>query len=143
MTRDPNCIFCKIVAGEIPCHRVYEDEATLAFLDIGPITQGHVLVIPKNHVATLDAMTAEDAAAVGRTLVRVAGALLRASGAKGYNLLQNNGAVAGQVVEHVHFHLIPAYDKQRRLPVTWQAGELSQSQTKHWLERLRCEMPAS
>ncbi len=102
-----DCIFCKIVAGEIPSLKIYEDEQVLSFLDIGPLAEGHLLVIPKVHYERLDEMKAEDIQAVASVLPRLAKALTEATGAQGYNLLQNTGECAGQVVPHVHFHLIP------------------------------------
>ena len=107
MRCDPDCIFCKIVAGDIPCLKIFEDEAVLAFLDIGPLAEGHVLVIPKTHVERLDEMDSDTVVAVARHLPRLGAAVVEATGAAGYNLLQNNGTVSGQVVMHVHFHLIP------------------------------------
>jgi len=100
-------IFSRIIRGEIPCHRVYEDEAVLAFLDVNPLSPGHTLVIPKEAVATLDKLSDESAAAIGRVLPRVARAVMAATGATAYNILQNNGAAAHQAVFHVHFHVIP------------------------------------
>ncbi|MEO1584567.1 MAG: HIT family protein [Planctomycetota bacterium] len=100
-------IFTKIIAGEIPCHRVYEDAHVLAFLDIGPLAEGHTLVIPKEPAPTLDRLSDEAAAAIGRVLPRVCRAVMRATGASAYNVLQNNGADAGQEVMHLHFHVIP------------------------------------
>jgi histidine triad (HIT) family protein len=104
---DPSCIFCKIVAGQIPCLRLFEDEAALAFLDIGPLAEGHVLLIPKQHYARLEEMTGEEVATVSRHLPTLARAVIKATGAVGYNVLQNNGKESGQAVAHVHFHVIP------------------------------------
>jgi len=100
-------VFDKIIAGEIPCHRVYEDEHVLAFLDVGPLSRGHLLVIPKERVAFLHQLSDASAAAIGRVLPRLCRAVLKATGAKAYNILQNNGTDAHQVVMHVHFHIIP------------------------------------
>src|SRR4051812_32639654 len=100
-------IFTKILRGDIPCHRVYEDEKVLAFLDINPIARGHVLVIPKEAAETLDRLSDDSAAALGRVLPRLCRAVLAATGAHAYNVLQNNGATAHQAVFHVHFHIIP------------------------------------
>lgn len=102
-----NCIFCKIVAGEIPSLKLYEDDHVLSFLDIGPLADGHTLVIPKKHFSRLEEMSPDDVAAVTRVLPRLAAAVLRATGAPGYNVLQNNGTVSGQAVDHVHIHIIP------------------------------------
>jgi histidine triad (HIT) family protein len=105
--RDPDCIFCKIVAGEIPSARVFEDERTFAFLDIAPLSPGHTLVIPKDHHLLLTDMPAETMAAVGAVLPRVARAVVAATSADGFNLLQANGECAGQEVPHAHLHIIP------------------------------------
>lgn len=105
------CIFCKIVAGTIPCARIYEDDQHLAFLDIGPINEGHALVIPKQHVDPLTAMDPEALAALARIVQRVAGGVAAATRADGFNLHLSSGACAGQVVPHVHFHVIPRFDR--------------------------------
>ena len=116
-------IFAKILAGEIPCHRVYEDAHVLAFLDISPLAPGHVLVIPKEEKATLGELSDESAAAVGRVLPRLCRAVCAATGATEYNVLQNNGPGAHQAVMHVHFHIIPRMNTQG-LGLKWDAGEL-------------------
>ena len=103
-------IFSRIIRGEIPCHRIYEDDAVLAFLDVNPLAQGHTLVIPKEAVATLDLLSDESSAAIGRVLPRIARAVLAATGATSFNILQNNGAAAHQAVFHVHFHVIPRFE---------------------------------
>lgn len=120
---DPNCIFCKIVAGQIPCHRLYEDEQVLSFLDIGPLSRGHLLVIPKGHWVTLDTVPEETAAAIGRVLPKLARAALTATGATAWNVLQNNGKAAHQAVDHVHFHIIPKLDG-KGLGIQWNSGKL-------------------
>lgn len=102
-----DCIFCRIIAGAIPCEKVYEDSAVLAFMDINPVTRGHVLVIPKRHSTDISGMTDEEIAAVGRALKIIAPAAKAAAKAEGFNILNNAGCVAGQAVEHVHFHVIP------------------------------------
>ena len=107
MENDPDCIFCKIVAGEIPCAKLLADDQALAFLDIGPLAEGHVLLIPKAHYPTLDQMPPPAAGALLRHLPALARAVQEATGCGGYNVLQNNGGVAHQVVPHVHFHVIP------------------------------------
>lgn len=117
-------VFTKILRGEIPCHRVYEDDQVLAFLDINPIARGHTLVIPKEPAATLDALSDDAAAAVGRVLPRIARAVLAATGTTHWNLLQNNGAPAHQAVFHVHFHIIPKHDDGTGLGVGWKSGKL-------------------
>lgn len=100
-------IFGRILDGAIPCHRVYEDDLVLAFLDIGPLSRGHTLVIPKQRVAGVHELDPESAAAIGRALPALCRAIMRATGASEYNVLVNTGAGAGQEVPHVHFHIIP------------------------------------
>lgn len=104
-----NCIFCKIVAGQIPCHRLFEDGDAIAFLDIAPLTDGHTLLVPKLHAGRLEELPADVVGAVTASMGRLATTVMKAVGAAGYNVLQNNGAVAGQVVPHVHFHIIPRH----------------------------------
>jgi histidine triad (HIT) family protein len=118
-------IFTKILAGEIPCHKVYEDDRVLAFLDINPLSRGHLLVIPKEPAETLDQLSDESAAALGRVLPRLSRAVLAATGARHYNVLQNNGAPAHQAVFHVHFHIIPKYDDGTGLGIDWPSGKLT------------------
>ena len=103
-------IFGKIIAGQIPCHKVYEDDRVLAFLDINPLTRGHTLVIPKEPAETLDKLSDESAAALGRVLPRICRAVIAATGVSQYNVLENNGAGAHQAVFHVHFHIVPRWD---------------------------------
>jgi histidine triad (HIT) family protein len=117
-------IFAKIIAGAIPCHKVYEDERVLAFLDINPISKGHTLVIPKEPAETIDQLSDDSAAAIGRVLPRISRAVLKATGAYAYNVLQNNQALAHQAVMHVHFHIIPRYEDGTGLGIGWKAGKL-------------------
>lgn len=121
---EPATVFDKILSGDIPCHRVYEDAHVLAFLDIGPLSSGHTLVIPKERRAHLHQLSDEAAAALGRALPRICRAVLAASGASDYNVLQNNGARAHQVVMHVHFHIIPKLENAG-LGILWPAGKLA------------------
>lgn len=125
-------IFDKILAGEVPCHRVHEDEHTLAFLDIAPLAPGHTLVIPKQARAYLHELDDEYAAAIGRVLPRIARAVLAASGAEAYNILQNNGRGAHQAVFHVHFHVIPKLDG-KGLGIGWVPGRLDNDEAAQLL----------
>ncbi len=121
-------IFTKILSGAIPCHRVYENEHVLAFLDINPVSQGHTLVIPKESAETLDYLSDDAAAALGRSLPRIARAVLAATGATAFNVLQNNGLQAHQAVFHVHFHIIPKFADGRAdagLGIGWKPGALA------------------
>ncbi|HOE00930.1 MAG TPA: HIT family protein [Kiritimatiellia bacterium] len=104
-----NCIFCKIVAGTIPATKLYEDDDVLAFMDIGPIVKGHVLVIPKTHTETIGQTPPETLAKVIAVVRRMARAQQAGLGADGINIHQSNGAAAGQVVPHIHFHVIPRF----------------------------------
>lgn len=101
-----NCIFCKIIAGRVPAVKIYEDEVVLAFLDIGPLSDGHTLVIPKTHFSRLDECPAEILAEVAVRLGKIAKAVVTAMDSDGYNVLCNNGRAAGQLVDHLHFHII-------------------------------------
>jgi len=115
-TYDPNNIFAKILAGEIPCHKVYEDAKSFAFMDIMPRTEGHTLVIPKAPARNvLDAGDA-DLAAVIATVKRVANAAIEALGADGITLMQFNEPASGQEVYHLHFHVMPRWDGERLKP---------------------------
>ena len=107
MTADADCIFCKIIAGEIPCFRLYEDEHTLSFMDINPANDGHALVIPKQHARDLYAVSPQAIAAVAVTARRVARAVDQAMKPEGLNLVQCNGEAAGQSVPHFHVHVLP------------------------------------
>ena len=123
MSEHQPTIFDKILSGEIPSHRVYEDDHVFAFLDIGPLSAGHTLIIPKERKAHLHQLSDEAAAAVGRVLPRICRAVMKATGATAYNVLQNNGLAAHQVVMHVHFHVIPKFG-EAGLGILWPAGKL-------------------
>lgn len=105
-----DCIFCKIVAGEIPCFKLYEDAATLAFMDINPVHPGHALAIPKAHHPDLFAIPADGLAATTATLQKVARAVRKTLQPAGMNLVQCNGAAAAQSVMHFHMHAVPRHD---------------------------------
>jgi histidine triad (HIT) family protein len=117
-------IFTKIIQGEIPCFKLYEDEHVFSFLDINPIAPGHTLVIPKQAAATLDQLSDDASAAVGRVLPRLCRAVMKATGISAYNILQNNGAEAHQAVFHVHFHIIPKPDSNVGLGIDWPSQKL-------------------
>src|SRR3954447_2662691 len=123
MAADPDCLFCKIVAGEVPSTRVHEDERTIAFMDINPGTRGHLLVIPREHATDLLEIADEDLAAVARTGKVMAQRITERLGADGVNLLNSCGAAAWQTVFHFHLHVIPRYHRHPpRLPVTAEPG---------------------
>ena len=118
-------IFTKIIHGEIPCHKIYEDTEVIAFLDIGPLSQGHTLLIPKEPAVMLHELSEASAVAIGRVLPKLCRAILRATGALAYNVIQNNGALAHQAVGHVHFHIIPKYSEETGLGVRWNSTPLN------------------
>lgn len=131
-----DCIFCKIANGEIPSATLYEDEEFRVILDLGPASKGHALILPKKHAANLFELpdeTAEKALIVAK---RIAGVLKEGLHAEGLNLVQNNGAAAGQTVEHFHIHLIPRYQNDT-VNVTWQPGELSEEEKGEILKLFR------
>ena len=105
-----DCVFCKIIAGEIPCRKIFENDKVFVFLDIGPVSDGHTLVIPREHYEKLHECPAEVLADLSNCLGKIAPVVAGAMGAEAYNVLCNNGRAAGQLVEHVHFHIIPRKD---------------------------------
>jgi histidine triad (HIT) family protein len=123
-------IFSKILRGEIPCHKVYEDDLVFAFLDINPLSPGHTLVIPKEPAVTVDQLSDEACAAIGRVLPRLSRAVLKATGATEFNILQNNGPGAHQAVFHVHFHIIPKLADGRGLGIGWKVEKLDPDAAK-------------
>lgn len=121
---DPECIFCRILAGEVPAQRVDEDDRTVAFMDISPATRGHALVVPREHVGDLLAITPDDLAACARAAQRLARCATGRLGADGVNLLNSCGAAAWQTVSHFHIHVIPRYENDPlRLPWTPTPGD--------------------
>ena len=138
---DDVTIFDRILGGEIPCHKLYEDDHVLAFLDIFPLSPGHCLVIPKERRAFLHQLSEESGAAIGRLLPRLAAAVVEATGAEAYNILQNNGASAHQAVFHVHFHLIPKVGDQG-LGIGWQPGSLDDASAAALVEGIQAGLAA-
>ncbi|OPZ23732.1 MAG: HIT-like protein HinT [Lentisphaerae bacterium ADurb.BinA184] len=130
-----------MVAGGIPCVKVFEDGHCLAFLDIGPLAPGHVLLIPKVHAETLDQMSAETAAAVLRHLPALVRAVREATGCEGVNILQNNGRVAHQAVPHVHVHIIPRKTGDA-WQFNWPAGRYCPGEMEALAGRIRARLPA-
>jgi histidine triad (HIT) family protein len=116
LSRDPDCLFCKIVHGEIPSARVLETDQALAFLDINPLNQGHVLIVPRDHHANLLDLPDTLAAQTASLLPRLARAVKQATGADGLNVVVNIGEVAGQTIHHIHWHVIPRFPGD---PVHW------------------------
>lgn len=125
--RKDDCIFCKIVNGEIPSKTIYEDESFRVILDLGPATKGHALILPREHAANLFELPDETAAAAMVLAKKMAGCLRDKLHCAGLNLVQNNGAVAGQTVEHFHVHVIPRYENDGQ-EINWTHGEPSQEE---------------
>ena len=111
--KDENCIFCKIIAGEIPSRTIYEDEEFKVILDVSPASKGHALILPKNHYANLFDIDEEVAARAMKLAKKLATHMTEKLGCDGFNLLQNNHETAGQTVFHFHMHLIPRYENAK------------------------------
>lgn len=136
-----DCIFCKIVRGELPSYKVYEDERTFAFLDIRPVNAGHTLVIPKDHSKNIFDIPPEDWAAIARTVHALARTIESAVGADGVNINMNNRAHAGQVVEHTHVHIIPRFKGDGFK--LWAQREYKEGEADLTLGKIRAAVSAS
>jgi histidine triad (HIT) family protein len=132
-------VFTKIIVGEIPCHRLYEDEHVLAFLDVGPISPGHTLIVPKERATHLHDLSEEAAAALGRVLPRICRAVATAVGAQAYNVLVNTGPQAGQVVMHAHLHVIPKFE-HTGLKSKWESNQLDNDDAKELAAKIQAEL---
>ena len=127
------CIFCKIVKGELPAYKIYEDEKSLAFLDISPVSIGHTLIIPKVHSSTIEESSEEDLKHLALIIKKVGARLKDKLGCEAYNIILNNGKEAGQEVDHLHFHLIPRYkdSKLQKLPnIEYAPGQIEEIKEK-------------
>lgn len=138
---DPNCIFCKIIAGQVPSERVYEDNQVVAFLDIAPLAPGHTLIVPRQHCVNLLDASPEATAACLVAAPKVARAVLQATGCEGFNLAQFNGACAGQVVMHLHFHIIPRRPGDG-VSFRWQQGKYREGEMAALAARIRAALEA-
>ena len=132
---DNNCIFCKIISGDIPSTTLYEDELFKVILDIRPATRGHVLLLPKEHAADIYELPEETAAKAMILAKKLMTEYAQVLGAEGYNLVQNNGVVAGQTVFHFHMHLIPRYKKDK-MGGLWKEGKLTEEERAELAEKL-------
>lgn len=121
--KDENCIFCKILAGEIPSTAVYEDDDFKAILDVNPAARGHVIILPKNHAANIYELPDEDASKIMIVAKKIATAIEKAYHCDGVNILQNNGEAAGQTVFHLHVHVIPRF-KEDTVNIGWKQGDM-------------------
>jgi len=133
--KDTNCIFCKIANGEIPSKTLYEDDKFRVILDLGPASKGHALILPKEHYADLYELPEETAGEVMKLAKKMAAQMMQRLGCEGFNLVQNNGELAGQTVFHFHMHLIPRYrdDGQK---IGWKPQEATQEE----LETIRAQI---
>jgi histidine triad (HIT) family protein len=130
-----NCVFCSIVAGKIPGYKIYEDERILAFLDISPVNYGHALVIPKKHAANLEEISEEDLMQVIIVVKKIGRALISSLGVSGYNVIENNNKVSGQLVPHLHFHIIPRLENDGLRH--WPGGEYAAGEAEIYLEKIK------
>lgn len=133
------CIFCKIAAGEIPSATLYEDEEFRVILDLGPAAKGHALILPKAHYANLYEIPEETAAKAMKLAKKMAEAMTKALNCDGFNLVQNNGEVAGQTVFHFHMHLIPRY-KGDGAGITWTQGQLTDDVRDEIVEKVHAAL---
>ena len=130
-----NCIFCKIIAGEITSYKVYEDDKTLAFLDISPVNPGHTLVIPKEHYANMSELPDEILCHLAKVVKKIAPAILSAVGSQGFNLGLNNGSVSGQLVDHFHWHIMPRFEDDGW--ELWHGKTYGEGQAEEIIEKIK------
>lgn len=128
------CIFCKIINGEIPCHKVYEDDIVFAFLDIKPLNPGHTLVVPKKHYENLEEISEEELTALILAIKKIGRMIKEKLGVAGYNVSENNGQVAGQEVPHLHFHIIPRHEGDGLGP--WPRKEYQDGEAEEIIKKL-------
>lgn len=131
----PDCIFCQIIRGQLPCAKIYEDERVISFLDINPVNPGHTLVVPKSHYRTLFEVPEEDLSACTQVAQKVARAVFKGTNAAGLNFIQNNLRPAGQLIDHVHFHLIPRYPQDNFL-TSWPGKPYQQGELEKVLKKI-------
>ena len=134
------CIFCKIVAGQIPSCRVYEDETKIAFMDINPVQPGHTLLVPRKHYERLTELSAQEAADLAAALPRLAAAVVKAAAADGFNIFQTNGACSGQSVPHVHVHIIPRHNGDG-YSFHWRPGRYAPGEVEAWQRKIKGALP--
>lgn len=130
-----DCIFCKIIAGEIPAYKVYEDDESIAFLDASPVNPGHTLVMPKKHFANFEEVPEDVLGAVLGTVKKVGKSLKDNLGILGYNVYENNDPVAGQLVHHLHFHVIPRHESDGLQ--LWHGGKYELNQAEEVAAKIK------
>ena len=130
-----DCLFCKIISGDIPSEKVYEDDGHIAFMDIEPVNPGHALIVSKKHYGCLADMPDEATGEVFRAATRVAKAVMEATAAQGFNIIVNNGEVAGQVIFHTHVHAVPRFEDDGHKH--WEKKNVPEKRTKALAEEIR------
>ena len=130
-----NCLFCQLINGKIPSHKVYEDEHTFAFLDINPAISGHTLVIPKKHYLNINDIPGTELCKVMSTVKKISEVLLKLN--EGVNIIQNNGQKAGQIIEHLHFHIIPRNTNDQIKIEVWEPKKYSEDEITKTLNKLK------
>lgn len=133
---DSDCIFCKIITGKAPCKKLFENEFVIAFMDIFPVTAGHVLVVPKEHSKNILEVSEKYLKEILLAVQKVGAAQVTAFGADGFNVLQSNNPAAGQVVFHTHFHVVPR-KKGDGLKLFWPSKESDESELKENFEKIK------
>lgn len=131
-----NCIFCKIIGKKIPAKVLYEDDTVISFLDVYPSSKGHSLVLPKKHHATLLDIPEVELKEVARVIQKVGAAAMKATNADGFNVLQNNFPAAGQVIHHMHFHIIPRFQNDG-LKMQMGSNKAEEEELKEWEKRIK------
>lgn len=129
------CIFCKIIAGDIPSHKIYENDHVVAFFDILPISPGHTIIVPKNHVADIEGLSDEEMSAMSLALKKIGKAVLDGLGVKGYSVFLDNKSAANQHVPHVHFHLVPRAEGDGL--ERWPQSGYSEGEAEHCLKQIQ------
>jgi len=132
------CIFCKIIAGDIPSYKVYEDNRVTAFFDVLPISPGHTIIVPKNHVADVEDLTNEDLGAMAQAVKKIGKAVMAGLGVKGYSVFLDNKSAANQHVPHVHFHLVPR--KEGDGLERWPQSGYSEGEAEFCLKKIKAKL---
>jgi histidine triad (HIT) family protein len=129
------CIFCKIIAGDIPSYKVYEDDKVMAFFDILPISPGHTIIVPKNHVADVENLSDDDLCAMALAMKKIGKAVMEGLGVKGYSVFLDNKSAANQHVPHAHFHLVPRAEGDGL--ERWPQSGYAEGEAEHCLKKIK------
>lgn len=136
--KDANCIFCKIANGDVPSQTLYEDDNFRVILDLGPATKGHALILSKDHYENLYDLPEETAGEAMKLAKKMAAKMTKSLGCEGFNLVQNNGDMAGQTVFHFHMHLIPRYQADGQ-KIGWKPQEVTQEELREVMNQINQE----